>query len=262
MPPHKIFAEGYPKNSDGWIIFPRVDKLLREPHFLPETLNHPARANLHLVQEIIRYVSEPGDIIMDVMAGTGAILLGALESRLVTALDLNPLYCQWMRDSAAIMGLGSSQYNIIEGDCRKLLPLSCNHIIFSPPYADMIHKATPNTGQPGWRPEDLEAFQVDPRANLGNMSEFLWNQTMKKVYELCLQSLHTGGTMTLIIKDTVKNKQIQPLGLRAISSSRGVGFELQEWFQWAAPGGRWKEANRHMGYTVVEGEHIIIMRRP
>jgi len=67
----KQFAPEYDLNEQGWIKFP-PDSDYRKRMFPPEVNTHPAKANVYLVQAIIEYVSEPDDILMDIMAGNAA----------------------------------------------------------------------------------------------------------------------------------------------------------------------------------------------
>jgi hypothetical protein len=41
-----------------------------------------------------------------------------------------------------------------------------------------------------------------------------------------------------------------------------AGFEVQEWHRWKPPGSIFVSIKRSKGETVVEDEHIIIMRKP
>jgi len=40
-----------------------------------------------------------------------------------------------------------------------------------------------------------------------------------------------------------------------------VGFTLQDWFTWDPPGTQFKAIHKAKGDRVVEGEHIIIVRK-
>ena len=127
------FASSYPRSKQGWIQFPR-DKADRDKLFVPESYEHPAKANLYLVQSLIDYTTSPGDWIMDITAGTGTILVASPMGRKVIAIELNPLYHEWIELNAQKMGI--SDCMIFLGDCRDILPQlpKVDLVLTDPPY--------------------------------------------------------------------------------------------------------------------------------
>ena len=83
------FAPGYSRNEQDWIEFGRDDKRRREL-FHPDSMKHMAKANINMVEAVYRYVSKPDDVIMDIMAGTGTLMLAATEGRQVLLIELQP----------------------------------------------------------------------------------------------------------------------------------------------------------------------------
>ena len=77
---NREFADGYEwvafEASEGNTIqllkFPS-DISYRKATFAEGVMDHPAKANLFLVEECIKYLSDPGDMVMDVMAGSPAV---------------------------------------------------------------------------------------------------------------------------------------------------------------------------------------------
>lgn len=252
-----MFAPNYDRNEHGHILFPR-DKAARDKIFTKESFEHPAKMNLYLLQEIVKYTTQPGDVIIDITAGSGTILWAGTVGRLVIAVELNPQFCEWMKLNAAKMGV--TGYLILEGDCRQYLPLACNAIIFSPPYANLLNAGggildREHVG------EQYREYSKDPR-NLGALPEFRFNEAMRTIYQKCLDSLSPGGILTLIIKDTVNLGVINPLGWRHVQMMGLMGFEMFDWQQWVPPGTQFKALHKARGTRVVETEHCIMMRRP
>ncbi|GAH88801.1 unnamed protein product, partial [marine sediment metagenome] len=54
----KEFATEYPRNEDGLILFPRDSDYRKELFPLLKLDEHPAKANIYLVQAIVEYVSQ------------------------------------------------------------------------------------------------------------------------------------------------------------------------------------------------------------
>ena len=96
----KQFAPEYSHNELGWVRFP-PDADYRKRMFPPEVNQHPAKANVYLVQAIIEYVSEPEELIMDIMAGTGTLMVGALIGRQVICVEISEKFPDYGRSSRA-----------------------------------------------------------------------------------------------------------------------------------------------------------------
>lgn len=82
------FAPEYSRDDKGWILFPS-DVNTRAEVFPKEVNSHPAKANLHLVQAIIEYVSSESETVMDIMGGSGTVLIGALMNRRVICIEIS-----------------------------------------------------------------------------------------------------------------------------------------------------------------------------
>ena len=218
-------------------------------------MSHPAKANLYLYEECVKYLSEPGDTVMDIMAGAGSILLGGLLGRKVVAIELQDPYMQLIRLSAEKMGI---QPLTLVGDCTKILPIKgIQAIVFSPPYAGTM--AVPSKKRAEAR-EQYEQYGAG-EGNIGMMRPFQYNQKMREIYQLCLESLKPGGYLALIIKDYYSG-ELQELGYRSWQMLMRVGFVHQDWFRWMPPGTQFKADHRALGHRTVDDEHIIIVRRP
>lgn len=171
------FAPDYPRNEDGWILFPRDDQYRQSLFPFLKLSDHPAKANLYLVQSIVEYVSQSDDTIMDIMAGTGSVMVAALVGRSVVCIEIEEEYInileQAMSALEAIAPGITSVINIIPGDCAKVLPVyGVDHIIFSPPYC--LSPETPVlTYNLVWKPigniqvgDELLAVDENPRRKI------------------------------------------------------------------------------------------------
>lgn len=239
---NKQFAPEYDRNELDWIKFP-PDSDYRKRMFPPEVNQHPAKANVYLVQAIVEYVSEPDDILMDIMAGTGTLMVGALIGRGVICIEISDKFHQIMLGALEHLekiapGI-SGMISLVNLPCQTYLPIPdlADHIIFSPQYAGIMKKKSV-TDQ--WNIDigyDFVEYSSNP-LNLGTMSEFLWTQEMEKVYAKCYQTLKSPGSMTLIVKDHIDAGERVELTRRAIDASIRVGFSYnpEEHFKWAAPG--------------------------
>jgi len=262
------FAPGIPRDDDtGWLLFPS-DSSWRKSLFPPEVADHPAKMQLHLQKAIIDYVSKPGDTLLDPFGGTGSIMIGALEGRTCVLLELEDGYHQLEQRAYDMLKANHPDMApviLLQGDNRFLLPMPCNHIITSPPYASMLHQRTIRKG----KSEDDEfvkmdrmimAYSKNPR-NIGALNDFLYNQAMERVYRLCYESLLPGGTLSIVLKDKMdggKRKSLTGWADRVC-----LKLELKPILhdKWKTPGIQFTAINKLHGLEVVEDESIMIYQK-
>lgn len=269
------FAPTYPRTEEGWVKFPG-DADVRRAYFPPDVLKHPAKANLFMIEEIVKAYTEPGDMVMDPMSGTGTIMIAAALGRRVVCLEIEEGYHKLQREALDIWRAGNPEAAdkivLVHGDCRKLLPLPCDHIIFSPPYAGILHhkKNQDEDREVKWKGEwladgNIADYSASP-GNVGRLNTFFYNQEMEKVYALCLQSIKPGGTMTVILQDFhgMKYGERQRIYLSdwLVRVCIRMGFEQVSWEKRLISGTPFKDMWASKGYEVVKDEDIVTFRRP
>lgn len=266
-----LFAPEYPVNEDGLLLFPS-DADYRKSVFkfwdrLGISLSeHPAKANTFLIQAIVEFVSEIEETVMDIMAGTGTIMIAALAGRRVVCIEIEDSYIRLLEEAVtdinSIAPGAEEAITIIEGDCTKVLPLPvADHIVFSPPYAQIMRKKKLDKLSAEMLGEGLLKYSKHPD-NIGNLNEFLYHQKMEVIYRKCFQSLPPGGTLAIIIKDHIESGERVYLGNRAKRDCVREGFVEVGHYKWLAPGSAYIGFMRARGDLVVEDEDIIILRRP
>lgn len=265
----KEFAPGFNRNKDGWILFPRDVQDRKSLFFPEEVMKHPAKMNFHLQQSIIEYVAKQGDTLLDPMSGTGTLMIAALQSMRVILMDIEDGYHRLQLEARANLDRevpGAGQLVILlHGDCRFLLPIPCNHIIFSPPYAQAMHimqirKSKGEDDDLVKMDRQMVEYTKSPR-NLSRLNVFLYNQAMEKVYKLCYESLFPGGTLTIVIKDRIEKGKRVFLSKWVDKVCKAIGFELDSWHKWKAPGSRFTSDRRAKGLETVDDEDVIIYRK-
>ncbi len=263
----KQFAPGYPIDDNGWYKFPSDVQYRKElfPDF--KSSEHPAKANVWLTQACIEYVSDPGQTVLDIFGGTGTTMTGALIGRNVLMIEIEPkfqeLITRHMDDLERIAPGIKSAINLLPGDTSKLLPLPglADHVVTSPPYAAIMKSKGTDQFSKDTLGGGLADYSTDPN-NVSNLNEFFYHQKMRKIYEGVFNTLPSGGTLTIIIKDHMAGGERVMLGQRAQEDCIGLGFEASDWFKWKAPGSAYLAIHRSHGLEVVEDEDIIIVRKP
>jgi len=260
------FASEYPRNDDGLILFPRDDQYRKQLFPFLNLSEHPAKANLYLVQAIVEYVSEAEETILDVMAGTGTIMTAALIGRRVICIEIGQQYQDIIEQGIVALevlapGIGEN-IMLIPGDCNLILPVpGVDHVIFSPPYSNIFKKKTLDKLSAEMIGTGLLTYSEDPN-NVGNLNEFLYHQKMEGIYKKILDSLRPGGTLTIIIKNHIEKGIDTKLSERAERDCRRLGFKLVAWHRWLPPGSAYTSFMRARGDVVVDEENIITLRKP
>ena len=268
----KTFAPDYDRNESGWVLFPRDTDLRHRLFPYTDPAEHIAKANMYMVRELVEFVSEAGEIILDPFAGTGTILIAATMNREVLMMELEDTYCRIIELNT--MGVKQAVPNIdelvnlIPGDCSRILPIPnfCAHMIFSPPYSNLLKKKGDAAGKMDKTSVALgygSAVQYTQHPDsIGNLSDFMYFQKMERVYRKFYDSIIPGGTMTVIIKDRMIAGERIHLGNRAVRDCIRIGFEFVEGFKWLARGGGYAAINRAVGLETVDDEDLLILRRP
>jgi len=252
-----MFAPQYPRNDKGWIEFPVRDQDRRRELFPDGWADHPAKANIYLIEALVEHLTQPGDTILDPFGGTGTILLAVKMDRRVVCVDLEPYYVEYMKKAVVHMGVEAF---ILQGDARKVLPIPADAIITSPPYADSWHTGSGILTRETYLERDLARYISRP-GNLARLTRFWYNQAMKKVYAKCAESLKPGSSMAIIIKDQIRKGKRVPLAKDCIKMCQKVGFELTEWHKWRPSGHMFVSIKRSRGEKVVSDEDILIFER-
>lgn len=259
------FAEEYSRNEAGLILFPRDEQYRKDLFPFLVLSEHPAKANIYLVQAIVEYVSKAEETVMDIMAGTGTIMTAALIGRRVVCIEIEDTYIEILEQAAKALediapGIGE-MITIIPGDCIKVLPLPvADHMIFSPPYSNIFKKKIMDKLSAETLGDGLLTYSQH-MDNIGNLNEFLYHQKMERIYKKSFESLPVGGTLTIIIKDHIEGGKKAEMPQRAARDCQRAGFELLEWHQWLPPGSVYTSFKRARGDVVVDEEDIIILRR-
>jgi hypothetical protein len=272
----KEFAPEYTRNEHGWILFPNMaaDGKYRNALFPESVKRHTAKAQMYLIKSIVEYVSEPGEIIMDIMAGSGTIMLAATLGRRVVCIELEEIYQRILYESLEMLSNNypgtEKMITILQGDCRNFMPIPVNHIIFSPPYAQILTtrkgpSADSTKGLAGsrvgaedgsWSPD----YTKDHR-NIGRLNTFLYNQAMERVYSLCYESVLPGGTLTTIIQDFMRDGKRVYLSEWVNRICITAGFEQIGWYKRMVSGTGFKKCWRSKGIVTVDDEDLLMFRR-
>jgi DNA modification methylase len=236
--------------------------------------------NLNLLQAIVDYVSEPGDKILDPMAGTGSIMIATLPTiaaRQVFLIEDAPFfhYLQVQSKERFVKEQGVDENNItlLLGPCQDYLPMVgfYDHVIFSPPYANVMAQTGAKDKNDGYNRkgtswdndhQNYEVYKGATAKNLGRMQPFFFNQEAAKIYAMLFESLRVGGTMTVVVQDVMQGGKRNELSNWVMRTCIKSGFQLLFWEKRYSPGTGMKKLMRSKGYNTVDDEDVISFIRP
>lgn len=247
----KVFAEQYPRNEQGWLLFPKdVDR--RRGLFSPDVMKHPAKFNIYMIEALVEYLTEPGDIVLDPFAGSGTVMLAGLMGRKALLIEVEPHYIQTLTESILLNGADAE---VLTGDCRQVLPVTCDCVITSPPYSN-ISRTSP---LPDLKGQILP--YINHPLNLGRLNDFYFLQAMETVYKKLAESLPQGNPVIIVTRDAMEKDSRKLLSGGIIRQATRNGFGLSEWLKWRPPGSKQGAIQKSRGFKTVEDEDILIFRR-
>lgn len=280
LPRYTPEDEGQPFRDQGYIQFP-YDIPRRREYFCADSFKHPAKANIFLIERIAELVSKPGERLLDPMSGTGTLMMATLgpggqgwsgkEVVLVEDAAIFHYYQQQSRELFLRRGVPDYAITLLHGPCQDFLPLPVDHIIFSPPYSSVLkfeakEESTRALGGSTYvgdegGPTVFEDY-LGTKANFGRLNQFMYNQKISIQYGRMIDGLRPGGTLTVIVQDIMQGGKRAQLSQWVMRTCVRQGVELVRWEVRHAPGTGYKKSMKAKGYNVVEGEDIIIMRKP
>ncbi len=202
--------------------------------YLKHAIAHPAKANIYLIEFLVRNYTSPGDLILDPTAGTGSTcVVSALHGRDAICIDIEPKFYEWMEkarekvEKAKTLAPKGRMITIL-GDARKLTELlksKTDIIITSPPYGIFSHGEYPT--------KRLAEVGIKYPSNPGNIDNRPYEgegetyiTAMIRVYSGMFKVLKPGGLAIVIVKPFIRNKKVVDLPYITWRLLDNVGFKL------------------------------------
>jgi modification methylase len=251
---------------------PKRDVYQRARLFDPASFTHHAKANLNLLQAILDRYSNPGDLVVDPMGGSGSIYIGLLTGRRIVAGDIEAQWAKLLVENQislarqSIIAFATSSL-ACRWDAVKL-PLASGQadlIITSPPYFDTFSDWDANS-QHLVSDDKLNdcgiSYGLHPRqlANIHIYEEYL--RAMLAVYREARRILRPGGKLILIVKDVIRGGRRLPIVEDNLSVARAAGFQLQERFDVPARRTQFRNIQRvKLGQEGPKCEPVLVLEK-
>lgn len=220
--------------------------------------NYRGNWSPYIPRNLMLEYSEPGDVVLDQMCGSGTTLVEAkLLGRHAIGADVNP--------DAALIAKSRLEFGIPDehrpevdakvqthvGDARDLSPLedeTVDLVATHPPYANIIkytHK------------------EVDGDFSDMAFPEFL--EGMREAAEEAFRVLKPGKYCGILAGDTRKHRHYVPVSIGILNAFLEAGFILKEDIikaQWNMQTTREKYRGRNYDFYLIGHEHLYVLRKP
>jgi len=111
--------------------------------FNSSSVAHPAKMNLYLLGYLIEKYTRKGDVVADIMAGTGSTgIIASYLGRHSVLVELEEKFVKWIKENVKLLeqhGGKKGEIKVLKGDARKLTELlglnADDAVITSPPYS-------------------------------------------------------------------------------------------------------------------------------
>ncbi len=267
--------------SDLW-TFP-VDTGTRRQYFTEDAFSHPAKLHLGLLQKLIDLYTQPGDTILDPMAGTGSLMIAATQMRNVILRDIQCEYVKLMQQSVPLIqekaGLFSGLIDISTGDARSLNCPPFNHIITSPPYGFETGNGVSNERRARIGTElgkrwlkyidspKHASFAAGFRyaggqGNTGNKSGRNYWLDMNAIYCRMWELLSPGGLIILILKNHYRRGKLIDITSQTIKEVGSIGLTLvAQHGRFISNPSLWQRRRREDGLPIVDVEDVLVFQK-
>jgi len=210
-------------------------KLRDESIYTEKSVDHPAKMNPLWAQRMIQEYSEPGDTVLDPMAGIGTTGIEASRlGRNAIMVDCEDKWVNQMKHNSEKLrksGQMRGSISVRKGDARNLnMKRKVDAIMFSPPY--LLGEGGPKST---WRDYgDKQKFkQYDVYAkpasdNIGLKKGDGYSDQMSEVYGKCHQNLKPNGLLIVNVKDKIKDRHVQKMAPSTTKLIEDQGFKFKE----------------------------------
>ena len=270
------------------------DIKLRKKWFVDGAMAHPAKGHLGLWWEMLERYTEPGQTVLDPMAGIGSTLMACMMGRNVVCVELEthflePMLASWekMQLGGPMLGHQMGQALILRGDARQLPLGSADAIITSPPYENTIVQGS--DGIDWSKSKDMDRSEIvscqenssgrargytrpvdesiakgysQESTNIGNLRSSAYWEAMQAVYQECHRVLIPGGIIALVVKGFTREKKYVDLPQQTADLLENLGFEVFDRWTREVPLSFWRVLQKQNGNwaEALRFEHVIAAR--
>jgi SAM-dependent methyltransferase len=230
-------GDAFPVTS-VWATCQQPAHLQRRGRYVKATRAHPAKMLPAVAAHVIATYTDPGDLVLDPMCGSGTTLVEAVHAgRHALGVDIEPGFAAL---AATNLALAHSQgatgtARVIHGDAThldRLLPGDMRGqvalVLTSPPYGPVTHGLVTTTPGQGL---EKEHQRYGPGGN-GNLAYTGWNRLLDGFTEImtaCHDALRPGGIVAITVRPVRHHRDdFTDLPSQILSAAMSAGLEPVE----------------------------------
>jgi DNA modification methylase len=253
---------------------------------LGQAKEHPAKTNPRLIEFLVSEYSKKGEIVLDVMAGTGSSgTVANLLGRNAVQVEHAKKFARWMDEANVKLAHDADVDDTglminIHGDARQTAAYiradSVDLIVTSPPYVDQNRysnvasrtKQLARTRTTGVGKEaaerKLKPYYSRSKKNIGNMNVNEYFKAMARVYDQCFKVLKEGKYAAIVVRPLHRNKAVLDLPHETWLLLERSGFELSEVYKVETPRSLFTNMyeKHYRMVPIIHHDYIIVVRKP
>lgn len=216
-----------------WATAQATGPVQRKGRYVPESVKHPARMLPAIAAHAIAHYTQPGDLVIDPMAGIGTTLVEAVhagrdaigveyESRWSDIADANIKHAH----AQGATGRGA----VIRGDATGILSLlpaalagQVNLVVTSPPYGPTVHGLV-RPGETGVAKFDNAYNDGTDKGNLAYRDLTGLADGFTQILHGCATLLKPGGIVVVTARPWRKNGELVDLPSAVIGAALRAGL--------------------------------------
>ena len=222
-----------------WPCAQTDSKAQRKGRYLPESMAHPGKMLPAIAEHAITHYTQPGELIVDPMAGIGTTLVEAVHAnRMALGVEYEPRWSDLARRNVEhATDRGAPGYAaVVQGDARDIVRLvgpdtigRAALVLTSPPYGNSLHghvRSTRDSGHGGIAKSDFR-YSRD-RGNLAHRSLDDLFTGFREILVGCYQLLKPGGHLVMTTRPFRRSGEFCDVPGRAWHAAIDAGFEPLE----------------------------------
>jgi DNA modification methylase len=229
---------GDPPLTSVWLTCQQPARQQRHGRYLPETSSHPAKMLPALAAHAITSYTQPGELVLDPMCGSGTTLVEAVYcGRHSIGVDIEPRFTALARANLRLAAQhgAAGRGRVVTGDATDLprrLPNQLRGqvalVVTSPPYGRGTHGVVRSAPGHGVRKRDHRYGQ----GSGGNLAYAGWDGLLAgftRVMAGCYAMLRPGGTAVVACRPVRRRPgELVDLPGQLLACARSVGFQPVE----------------------------------
>jgi modification methylase len=191
-----------------WFTGQRTARAQRIGRYVPDSRNHPGKMLPAIAARAIATYTQPGDLVIDPMCGTGTTLVEAAhQNRHAIGIEYEPAWVDLARRNLSFAKTqgAAGDATVSAGDARNVLPLLAKQlgtrgqqatlVLTSPPYGPSVHgQVNADSTRPVIKSHD--SYSNDA-ANLAHQPHDLLVAGFTQILAGCRQLLKPGGVLAV-----------------------------------------------------------------